>query len=635
MGHGVRAHTAAALVLGVSAAVAARGAVPPTVEDFASPPAVEDVSISPDGRHLALISTQNGTRAVVVDRHDGRLENAHDVLAEPDHFRLKWCAWATNTRLLCGLRGMANEGFLYAVMRLVGVDADGKNVRDLFLGRDGRQGQLRDWIVSLHPGPPDTVLIEAGEGRGLRAVFELNVVTGRLAMRQRALHPIRHWISDGRGQVRLGYGFSGTTISYYARLDGDRDWRQLTKFEIFSRENRFEPVAISDKDPDKAYALGPSNGREALWLIDLTDKEDPKLVFAHPKVDVSDAILAEDGRLLAIQYENTNPMLYFEDDDIRILMGKVAKIAPDVFTNIGGSTRDAKVYILRSISDTDAPSFQILDTDPPHITQVAAPYPDRDKTMLAPMRPIAYPARDGTQIPGYLSMPHGARNTRPPLIVMPHGGPISRDFWGYFFLRQFLVSRGYAVLQMNFRGSSGYGDDWFFAAHQDWGGLTYDDVLDGARWAVQQGIADADRICLVGWSFGGYIALVGAQRDPEVFHCAVDIAGVSDLSLLKDEWSGPAAQRQIGTDRTKLKLNSPRLHAADFKVPLLMLHGKMDLQAPFAQSYDMHSALTREGKSHRFVAFPEADHQFSGAEDRAKLLHEIENFLSEHLPASH
>jgi dipeptidyl aminopeptidase/acylaminoacyl peptidase len=650
----VRAHTAGALVLGLSAAVVTRGASPPSVEDFASPPAVEDVSISPDGRHLALISTHDGrVQALVVDRQDGRLQNPHSVLAEPDHFRMMWCRWATNTRLLCGLLGIADNGFVHGVTRLVGVDADGKNLRVLVQGNEEAQGQFQDRVISWHPGPADTVLIEADEGRGMErlpsnavvlgnvgthalpAVFELNVVTGRLVIRQRARQPIRHWISDGRGQVRLGYGLSGTTISYYARLDGDSEWRRLTKFEIFSRENHFKPVAISDKDPNKAYALGPSDARTALWLIDLADKEDPKLVFAHPSVDVSNATLAQDGRLLAVRYENTNPMQYFEDDDVRILMGKVAKLEPGVFTTLVGSTLDEKIYILRSISDIDAASFQVLDTDPPQITTLEAPYPDRDKTMLAPMRPISYPARDGTQIPGYLSMPHGGPSAHLALIVMPHGGPISRDSWGYFFLRQFLVSRGYAVLQMNFRGSSGYGENWFFAAHQDWGGLTYDDVVDGARWAVREGIADPERVCLVGWSFGGYIALVGAQRNPEVFHCAVDIAGVSDLGLLEDERSELSVKRQIGTDPAKLKLNSPRLHAADFKVPLLMLHGKMDAQVPFAQSYDMDSALTRAGKPHRFVVFPEADHQFSGAEDRAKLLHEIENFLNEHLPASH
>jgi dipeptidyl aminopeptidase/acylaminoacyl peptidase len=254
------------------------------------------------------------------------------------------------------------------------------------------------------------------------------------------------------------------------------------------------------------------------------------------------------------------------------------------------------------------------------------------------MRAISYPARDGTLIPGYLSTPPGAPAAHLPLIVMPHGGPIARDTWGYFFLREFLISRGYAVLQMNFRGSSGYGDDWFFAAHQDWGGLTYDDVVDGARWAVQQGITDPQRLCIVGWSFGGYVALLGAQRNPELFHCAVDIAGVSDLGRLIEAgryWlSAETIKKQIGVNAEKLKRDSPHLHAADFKVPLLMLHGTMDAQVPFEQSEFMDEALNHAHVPHRFVVVPDADHQFSDVKHRAMLLKETEDFLREHLPVA-
>jgi dipeptidyl aminopeptidase/acylaminoacyl peptidase len=188
---------------------------------------------------------------------------------------------------------------------------------------------------------------------------------------------------------------------------------------------------------------------------------------------------------------------------------------------------------------------------------------------------------------------------------------------------------------MNFRGSSGYGSDWFYAAHQDWGGLTYDDVVDGGRWAIQQGIADPRRVCIVGWSFGGYLALVGAQRDPELFRCAVSISGLSDLSLLIDEgyhWlSASVVKKQIGTDAAKLKRDSPRLHAAEFNVPVLMLHGDLDAQAPYEQSKAMDSALTHAGKPHRFVTIHDADHQLSRESDRITMLREVEGFLAEHL----
>jgi len=643
-----------AIVLGMFGNLAAQAAAP-SLEDFASRPWVEDVSISPDGRYVALIGTRDGkATAFVDDRQAGKDQPMRAVLAEPDHFQMTWCRWATNTRLLCGFRGMVKNGYVYAITRLVAVDADGKNVRVLIQNSKEAQGQFQDRIIDWNPGPPDTVLIEADEGlsanqmeagaqvygnvgtHALPAVFELDVMTGRLTMRQRAHDPIRHWITDKHGQVRLGWGFSGTTLSYWARLDGDSDWRRLTKFEIFTRDNHFEPVAISAEDPNWAYALGPSGGRTAIWLIDLRDKEDPTLVFSHPIVDVSSPVLGADNRLIGVRYDDGYPLMYFEDSHIGGLMKTIQALEPGQFDTVHGSSRDEKFFVLRSVSDADAPRFMLFNSDTHKLDKFGTAYPDRDPATLAPMRPISYPARDGTRIPAYVSVPRGATAAHLPLIVMPHGGPIARDTWGYFFLREFLVSRGYAVLQMNFRGSSGYGDDWFFAAHQDWGGLTYDDVVDGARWAIQQGIADPKRICIAGWSFGGYLALLAAQRNPDIFRCAVDIAGPSDLALLIEEghhWlSADSIKRQIGTDPDKLKRDSPRLHAADFQVPLLILQGKMDAQVPFQQSEGMDEALTHAGKPHRFVVVADADHQFSAVKDRLTLLQETDAFLREHLP---
>ncbi len=635
----------------------AHAAVAPSIEEFASRPHIEDVSISPDGRYVAMIRTENDiTAALVADRKGGKGDVPVLVLGEPAHFRMRWCRWATNTRLLCSFFGIAEDAGVYPVTRLVGVDRDGKNMRVLMQFSNQTQGQFQDRIINWSPGAPDTVLIEADEGlsarqqqpgvevignvgtHGLPAVFELNVVTGKLRMRQHARDPIRHWITDSHGQVRVGWGESESTISYWTRLEGDSNWRRLSKFELFSREDHFEPLAMAD-DAGVAYAIGPSEGRDAIWLIDLKDKEEPRLLFSHPLVDVSDPFISRDRRFIGARYDNGYPMMYYADGAIEELMAGLQKLDSGAFNIIEGSSQDDRVLVIRSLSDVAASKYSLLDADTHQVMAVGAEYPGRDTATLGAMRPISYAARDGVRIPAYISTPPGRPGTHLPLVVMPHGGPIARDTWGYFFLQQFLVSRGYGVLQMNFRGSSGYGGDWFFAAHQDWGGLTYDDVVDGARWAIQQGIADPARVCIVGWSFGGYLALVGAQRNPELFKCAVDIAGVSDLPMLIEEgyqWMGGVSQRkrQLGTDLVKLKRDSPRLHAADIQVPLLILHGKRDYQVPFEQSDAMDAALKRSGKPHRFVVVPDADHQFSDPKDRATLLREVETFLGEHLPAA-
>jgi dipeptidyl aminopeptidase/acylaminoacyl peptidase len=253
------------------------------------------------------------------------------------------------------------------------------------------------------------------------------------------------------------------------------------------------------------------------------------------------------------------------------------------------------------------------------------------------MKPISYPARDGTTIPGYLTKPPDAPAGALPLIVLPHGGPMARDRWSYYFLQQFLVSRGYAVLQMNFRGSGGYGSAWSEAAHQDWGGLPYDDIIDGVRWAVSSGIADPGRIGIVGSGFGGYSALLGAVREGPLFRCAVSIGGISDLGLLTQQqrlnYAGEIVREQIGTDEAKLEAASPLRHAPDLKVPVLLIHGELDTRVSVDQSRAMAAALKTANRPFRYVEIKGADERIIDLRDRVLMLQSIEEFLTANMGA--
>ena len=433
-------------------------AAPPTIEDFAARPAIESATISPDGHYLGVISTHEGRgAAVVLDRSQTHLP-PKVVLTEPPHFLLTWCRWATNTRLLCGYRGMVKPSdHVFGITRLVAVDADGKNTKVLIQNSESAQGQFQDRVINWNPGPADTVLIEADEGlnesqstagihtiygnvgtHAVPAVFELNVVTGMLDMRQHARAPIRHWITDIHGHVRLGWGLSGNAISYYARLDGDSDWRRLARFDAFSREKHFNPIAISGEDPNKAYAYAADEGnRKALWLIDLADKEDPTLVFSHPLVDTGNPILAQDGRLLGVRYDTEHPMIYYTDDRTRSVNLAAQQLAPGQFSSIAGSTRDEKAFVISSYSDISPPTYRVLDVEHHQAVLLSDPYPGRDNSTLAAMRSMTYPARDGTMIPAYLSTPVGGPSANLPLVILPHGGPIARDTWSYFFFANF------------------------------------------------------------------------------------------------------------------------------------------------------------------------------------------------------
>jgi dipeptidyl aminopeptidase/acylaminoacyl peptidase len=324
--------------------------------------------------------------------------------------------------------------------------------------------------------------------------------------------------------------------------------------------------------------------------------------------------------------------MYYLDARLRSIMQQLDTALSDTTNRIVDCTADLSQCIVHSGSDTQPGLWMLLDTTTRKLTALGRTNPALDPEQLGHMTPISYPARDGTLIPGYLTKPPDAPAGPLPLIVMPHGGPMARDRWTYSYLRQFLVNRGYAVLQMNFRGSSGYGSGWSDAAHQDWGGLTYDDMIDGVRWAISSGIADPHRIGIVGSGFGGYSALLGAVRESTLFRCAVSIGGISDLGLLLQQerhyYRSEIAREEIGTQQARLEADSPRRHAADLHAPVLMFHGDQDTRIGVDQSRAMSAALKAANRPFRYVEIKGADERISDPHDRATMLQEIEQFLA-------
>jgi dipeptidyl aminopeptidase/acylaminoacyl peptidase len=653
---------ACACALAYVSGIAVAHAEPPPISAFVGLNSVTDVTISPQGRYLSMVVFAKGRHvAVVRDLTDPTPAGTRVVMqSDPDKLDLEACRWVTETRLMCDLREMVRlpNGIVFAAATLAGVDADGKNPRTLMQQSLDQAAPAQ--IVDMTPGKPGTILVAAqrderdpvtralmrsgggAEGRifsEFPGIFSLDTVSGQLQLQMGPHAPMFRYISDHHGNVRLGWGvqFGATQVEYYVRPSTGNGWQLLFKEEYFTPDGGAkEPVGICPDDLDCAYATGPSEGRDALWRIDLTGKKPPTLEFSHPVSDVT-GVFSRERRLLGVVYETDRPFFYPTAPRMDAMMSALKSALPDAFVMPVSSTRDAKVWVVRTTSDVDAGTYYLYNTEKASLARIGGRYPDLDPKTLGRMQSISYPAQDGTSIPGYLTVPPGRRAEHLPLIVMPHGGPIYRDGWVFDFVRAFLVSRGYAVLQMNFRGSSGYGYKWRYDAHQDWGGLTYSDVTDGARWAIKQGIADPKRMCIVGWSFGGYVALLGAVRNPDLYRCSISIAGISDLSLLEQQAGSAIARQQIGTNSDKLRQDSARRHAAELSIPLLMIHGDRDAQAQVEQSDAMDSALREAGKRPEFVRISGATHQMSRESDIVTLLTAVEKFLSQHIgpaPAS-
>jgi len=616
-------------------------AAPPPAEAFGRLPLLSDADLSPSGDRIVTIANVDGESVVaVLDTRGGPwkpvLKGETRDVSTLRLFRVSWCRFKTDQRILCGFRSDYIDDWARLIVstRLVALDADGRNNRELMVrGGAGTRSQFADRIVSMLEDDPTGVLVEVDEDHnGYPSVLRVDVNTGLTRPHTGGLKPIREFYADPGGNVRLASGYVGTNISWFVRDGKGRPWRELERYRAFSGDSvAFVGFGVR---PNELYVRRSHEGREALWLVDLDDRENPKLLFSHPSVDVDGPVMWND-RLVGVAYDGERPEIYFVDADARSLFAMLKRILPGTVPEILDQTKDGNRLLVRAQADRQPPLYLLVDRTSGKASVLANAYPDLAATGLAAMNAITYPARDGTRIPGYLTLPPGAKPENLPLVVMPHGGPIARDVWGFDFLQQFLVSRGYAVLQMEFRGSAGYGDAWFAAAHQDWGGLTYDDVVDGVRWAIQRKVADPRRIAIVGWSFGGYVALLGATRDADLYRCVVSIAGISDLGRLLSFQSNyvnsSIAREQIGTERDALRDNSPRRLVEGVRIPVLMFHGTLDVQAPVSQSRLMSAALARAGKPHELVEYENESHQMDHGGNRTDMLKRIETFLAAHL----
>jgi dipeptidyl aminopeptidase/acylaminoacyl peptidase len=601
---------------------------------------VQSVELSPDGRYLALLVVQDGEPVVAVVDRTGKSPSKEVLRRDSDQeYRPSWCHWANDTRLLCGYRGLtAIAGRFFPRSRLVAVDADGSNLKILLQYTAAENFQYQDRVIDWTPADPNSVLVELyEEHERTPSVFKMDVYSGKLTKNTGARPYIDFFLADSSGNVRLAWGIKDSTINYFARLQGGSEWKPLAHAEVYEDRDIYRPVSIVPGS-DFAYAIRDQNGRAALWKIDLHGLKDPELIYENSSVDVSGPVLSETGELIGIGYETEKPEVQYLDERIAKMMRSLDLTFPKRQHRIISTSRDQSTFVVRAEGDTTPAQFLLVTVRDGKLEyrSIGSSMPSVRDEDLVPTKPIEFPARDGTWIPGYLTAPASVQ--KPPLIVLPHGGPYLRDTWRFDPWVQYLATRGYAVLQLNFRGSTGYGEAWFRAGFDDWSGFPYTDMIDGVQWAVERGYADGARVCVVGGSFGGYLALRAATTDPGLFRCAVSIAGVSDLPELKWDhreflrW-GQLMNKGVGKEPAKLKNDSPRNHAASMTVPLLMIHGTRDYIVPPDQTKMMAAALDRAGKTYSNVLIEGADHYFGEDTHQRQLLTELGKFVDSHLRA--
>ena len=622
---------------------------------FGARPDVSGMHISPDGKNVVYIAPAKGQGSIAYTYNLAGGGSAKPALSSDGKpFRLEDCHWVSNDRIVCLVYAVEKLDPVLGIVRVtrtVAVDADGKNLRLLSTRQNqyshGLQlggGSIIDWLPDENGAvlmtrvyvPDDHTGSHLGKDTSGLGVDWIN--SRDLSIKSvESPHPDAiHYITDGRGNVRImatrqihAEQETGVTNFLY-RLPGSRDWRPLSRYNEVDRSG-FYPEAI-DHDRNVAYGYKRKDGRLALYSVTLDESLHEEVVYERPDVDVGGLVyIGRDNRVVGTSYATDIGKATYFSPDVKSMVASLAKALPTHLVDVVDSTIDQNTMLIRSSSDVDAGAYYIFDRNAHKLQTFLAVRSEIEGVTLGHVKSITYPASDGTLIPAYLTLPSGKEDAKNlPAIVLPHGGPSARDEWGFDWLAQFFAARGFAVLQPNFRGSSGYGDAWFEKnGFRSWS-IAIGDVSDGGRWLVQQGIADPAKLAIVGWSYGGYAALQSAAVNPTLFKAVVAIAPVTDLAAFKEDfryWSNFRLASDFIGEGPHMHEGSPIEQAARIKAPVLLFHGELDANVNIQQSKSMAARLKSVGGTCELVTWDDLDHQLEDSDARTQMLRKSDEFL--------
>ncbi len=636
------------LVLAGTPATADESSITP-VEAFARLPTFSDLEISPGGRFLAArVNVSDHYEIAAFGLSDSELSKVHGF-RENENLSVDWFRWVSEDTLLLSLAYSAQRtaGYVGVVQtaerRLFSLDTKSGALTALIRNsRDELPVQIQDRIVSFLPDDPDHILVQYSRtDPATPNVYKVNVSgKGGPKRVQRGRRGVLNWGADAGGNIRYGWGVrGGDEARLVMREAGERKWRDFSHrvnkaglvFDIegFTAEaNQLFVVSNHEGDPS------------GLYTFDITTDTFGPLIFKHSDVDIRSVRIDErTSQLLSVNFVDEElATKVFSRQPISDDIDRLKKTFDTKRLSRSSVSSDGKHAVVRIRGDNDAGQFLIYNSESDHAMTLPSQYPELDGVPLGKTVSTGYVARDGLEIPAFISLPPGIESLEDarelPFVIYPHGGPGAQDFLRFDFTVQFLTSRGYGVLQMNFRGSTGYGQAFKEAGSKEWGQAMQDDITDGVLWLIDNGYAARERIAILGGSYGGYAALMGAVKTPDLYRCAISFAGVADLPDLIS-WqqkfiAGAYSTRFIGRlwrDRGMLVENSPARRADEIRIPILLIHGDQDTVVEIGQSEKMARQLRRKGKSVEFIEFEDGDHHLSLYKNRLRYLVEIENFL--------
>lgn len=630
-------------------APAATAAAPATTanlptEAFARLPFVEDAEISPDGQRFAGLFGIGGVQVIASTNLFGAQEPNIRV-AIPEGTEADWIRWVNDDNLVIGLRALlvVDAGERWYVSRLLSVNRTTGKMTKLLWNMAG-QGSEMIWTAS--DGKPE-VMIAAQNSIYLGdefwpAVYRVNVEKGSRELEAKGRTNVMDWYADGLGNVRTGVGYndSNRTFSLVYRKQNGELFRTIDRASARKDEQLFNPVVfLPGTDKAIAWETG-EGGRDTIVEVDVPTQQRLRTIFtAEAGSEIAGLRIAPDrSTLLGLSTVGKTSSMTWFDPAVAELQASFDKSVGDKRARIISFSGNRQRMLVRVDRPDHPGNIYFYDVNDGRLQLLAKMNDDLGSKPLNPVRMIRYNARDGLEIEAVLTLPKGREAKNLPVVVMPHGGPWGQDTLDYDYWAQFVASRGYAVIQPNFRGSTGYGTEFTRKGEGQMGLAMQDDLTDALNWAASQGIADPKRACIVGASYGGYAAMWGVAKDPDLYRCAISISGVANIRAEVNDFGRYRMGGKYQDDWKKMTPDfaavSPINAVARIKAPLLLVHGKRDVTVDHDQSSRMHAKMKDAGKQVEFVSLPLADHYFSRQEDRLTLLRSIESFLARHNPAN-
>ncbi|WP_168204186.1 S9 family peptidase [Aliikangiella coralliicola] len=618
------------------------------VKDFFRNPEFTGLQLSPDGKHIAVLSPVNNRRNIVIMDTDG-LKNIRPItgLSKQD---IGGFFWANNKDIVFTMDSDGNEAF-----SIFKVDTSLKKPKIIQLvgATAGASGIRSASTVHTLPEDPDHIIVQFNQRR-VKApdLYKLNLDSRWSNKRKKnskmkliAKNPgdVQGWLVDHDGDVRGAFSINGLKGKFHYKAKGEKDFRVIREFNV--EDEGISPLAF-DYD-NKTMFVNSNIGRDknAVYRYDPETNKLGDMIFGHEIVDVAGLWMSrKQKKLLGISYIHEYPETVYFDDATEKMMKKLQDAFPGKRVNISSQSKDEMLNIIVVSNDNDPGKYFLFDRNKNNVIPLVPRMDWLNPDYLSPMKAIKFTSRDGLTIHGYLTIPKDSDGKNLPLIVNPHGGPYGvRDTWGYNSEHQFFASRGYATVQVNFRGSGGYGRNFQQAGYGGkWGAEMQHDLTDAVKYLVKEGIADPKRVCIYGASYGGYATMAGLTFTPDLYKCGINYVGVTDVGLLftsmPKHWE-PAKEQlklRIGDPEDKELMNrmSPLAHVDKIKAPLMIVQGAKDPRVVKQHATDLRDALEDRGiklNDDEWIMKNDEGHGFRKEENRIELYTKMEKFLAKHL----